>query len=85
MAVGALRMGLIGLAVLIIGLIVTLLGSTAWILAVGMVIWLSAVVVTLVGFSWAWYEVPEPRPSLWSMRMKLVYDAVHTRSSTPRP
>ena len=49
MAVWALRAWYIGLAVAIAGLIVMSLGSTRWVLAVGVIIWLAAAVVTVPG------------------------------------
>jgi hypothetical protein len=45
MAVWGLRVGYVGLAVALVGLIVMLSGSTAWILAVGVIIWLAAAIV----------------------------------------
>lgn len=50
MAGWALRVGYIGLAVAIAGLIVMSSGSTPWVLAVGVIIWLAAEAVTLAGF-----------------------------------
>ena len=84
MAVWALRVGYLGLAVGIAGLIVMLSGSTPWILAVGVIIWLAAAAVTLTGFLWARRELGELRPGLWSMRLMLIHDSVHARSSTQR-
>jgi uncharacterized membrane protein len=81
MAVWALRVGFVGLAVALAGLIVLLSGYTPWILAVGVVIWLSAAAVTLSGFFLARHELPEPRPGFWPMRFMLVHDTVHSRSS----
>ncbi len=85
MAVWALRVGYIGLAGIIAGLVVMLAGATPWVLAVGVIVWLAAVGVTLTGFLWARHELPEPRPRLWSMRFMLIHDTVHAaRSSTER-
>jgi hypothetical protein len=81
MAVWALRVGYLGLAVAIAGLVVTLSGSTPWILAVGVIIWLAAAAVTLTGFFWSRHELPEPRPGYWSMRFMLIHDTVHARPS----
>jgi len=78
-AVWALRVGYIGLAVAFAGLIVLLSGGTSWVLAVGVIIWLAVVVVTLTGFLSARHELPEPRPRLWSMRLMLIRDSVHPR------
>ena len=79
MAVWALRAGYVGLGVAISGLIVMLLGSTAWVLAVGVIIWLATAAVTLAGFLWSRHELPEPRPGYWSMRLMLIHDTVHAR------
>ncbi len=81
MAVWALRVGYVGLAVAIAGLIVMSSGSTPWVLAVGAIIWLGAAVVTLAGVFRSRQELPEPRPGYWSMRFMLIRDTVHARSS----
>jgi hypothetical protein len=78
-AVWALRVGYLALGVGIAGLIVTLLGSTPWLLAIGLIIWLAAAAVTLTGFFWARHELPAPRPGYWSMRFMLIHDTVHAR------
>ena len=80
----ALRVGYVGLAVAIAGLIAMSLGHTPWVLAVGVIIWLAAAAVTLAGFFWCRYELPEPRPGYWSMRFMLIHDTVHARSSAQR-
>jgi hypothetical protein len=80
MAIWALRVGYVGLAVVIAGLVGLAFGSTPWILAGGMVIWLATVPVTLTGFLWARRELAEPRPKLWSMRLKLIHDSIHAPS-----
>jgi hypothetical protein len=79
-AVWALRVGYVGLAVAIAGLIVLLSGGTPWILAAGVIAWLAVVVVTLTEFLWARHEIAEPRPRLWSMRLRLIHDTVHAWS-----
>jgi hypothetical protein len=84
MAVWALRLGYIGLAVAIAGIIAMAFGSTPWILAVGMFTWLSAAAVTLAGFIWSRHELSETRPGFWSMRFMLIHDTVHARSSAQR-
>jgi uncharacterized membrane protein YdbT with pleckstrin-like domain len=84
MAVWALRVGYVGLAVAIAGLIVMSLGSTPWVLAVGVIIWLAAAAVTLTGFFWSRHALVEPRPGYWSMRFMLIRDSVHARSSAQR-
>jgi hypothetical protein len=84
MAVWALRVGYVGLAVAIAGLIVMSLGSTPWVLAVGVIIWLAAAAVTLARFFWSRHELPEPRPGYWSMRFMLIHDTVHAQSSAQR-
>jgi hypothetical protein len=85
MAVWALRVGFVGLVVGIAGVIVLSLGSTRWVLAVGVIIWLAAAVVTLTEVFWSRHELPEPRPGYWSMRFMLINDTVHARSSSRRP
>jgi len=77
MAVWALRLGYLGLAVATAGLIALAFGSSSWLLAGGVITWLATVPVTLTGFLWARRELPEPRPSLWSMRLMLIHDSVH--------
>jgi hypothetical protein len=84
MAVWALRVGYLALAVGLAGLIVTLSGSTPWVLAAGLIIWLAAAVVTFTAVVWARHELPEPRPGYWSMRFMLIHDSVHALSSAPR-
>ncbi len=81
MAVWALRVGYVGLAVAIAGLIVMPLGSTPWVLAVGIIFWLAAAAVTLAGVFWSRHELAEPRPGYWSMRFMLIHDTIHARSS----
>jgi hypothetical protein len=84
MAVWALRVGYVGLVVALAGLVALLSGSTSWILAGGVIVWLATVPVTLAGFLWARREVPEPRPRLWSMRLMLIHDSVHAVSAAQR-
>jgi hypothetical protein len=84
MAVWALRAGYVGLVVAIAGVIVMSLGSTPWFLAVGVIIWLAAAAVTLTGVFWSRHELPEPRPGYWPMRVMLIRDTVHARSSGQR-
>lgn len=81
MAVWALRVGYLGLAVAMVGLIIMLSGSTPWVLAVGVIIWLAAAAITSTGFFWARHGLPESRPGYWSMRLTLIHDSVHPRSS----
>ena len=80
MAVWALRVGYVGLVVTIAGLIVMSSGSTRWVLAAGVIIWLAAAAVTLAGFVWSRHELPEPRPGYWSMRLLLIRATVRARS-----
>ena len=80
-AVWALRVGYVALAVAFAGLIATLLGSTPWVLAVGVIIWLAATAITWTNFFWARHELPDSRPGPWSMRHMLIHDTVHARSS----
>jgi hypothetical protein len=84
MAVWALRAGYAGLAVGIVGVVALATGSTPWVLAVGVVIWLAAAAVTLTGVVRARQELPEPRPGWWSMRFILIHDTVHARSTAAR-
>jgi hypothetical protein len=77
MAVWALRVGYLGLVVAIAGLVALVFGSTTSVLAGGVIIWLATVPVTLTGFLWARHDLPEPRPRLWSMRLRLIHDSVH--------
>lgn len=84
MAVWALRAGYVTLAIAIVGLILILSGSTPWILAVGLIIWLGVAAVTVTGVVWARHELPEPRPGFWSMRFMLLHDTVHARSPAQR-
>jgi hypothetical protein len=81
MAVWALRLGYVGLAVAIAGLIVMSFGSTQWVLAVGVITWLAAAAVTLTGFLWSRHQLPGPRPGLWPMRFMLIHDTVRAKSS----
>ena len=84
MAVWTLRVGYLGLAVSLAGLIAILAGSTPWVLAVGVICWLAAAAITLTGVLWAQHELPEPRPGFWSMRFMLIHDTVHASSSSGR-
>jgi hypothetical protein len=84
MAVWALRVGYVGLAIAIAGLIVTLLGSTPWVQAAGLLIWLACEAITLTGFFWSRHELPKPRPGYWSVRFMLIHDTVHAQSSAQR-
>ncbi len=79
MPVWTLRVGYVGLTVAIAGLILMLLGSTPWVLAAGMFIWLATAAVTLAGFLWSRHQLPEPRPGYWSMRFVLIHDTVHAQ------
>ena len=84
-AVWALRVGFVGLAVAVAGLIAMSLGSRPWVLTVGVIIWLAAAVVVAAGFLRSRHELPDPRPGFWSMRCKLIHDTIHVRSSAQRP
>jgi len=84
MAVWALRAGYLALGVGIAGLIVTLSGSTPWVLLGALIFWLAAAAVTLTGFLWARHDLPEQRPAYWSMRFMLIHDTVHARSPSHR-
>ena len=84
MAVWALRAGYVGLAVAIAGIIVMSSGSTPWLLAVGVIIWLASAAVTLTGFFRSRHELPEPRPGYWSMRFMLIHATIHARPPAQR-
>jgi hypothetical protein len=58
MAVWVLRVGYVGLAVAIAGIIVMSLGSTPWVLFAGVIIWLASTAVTLGGFCWSGRSFP---------------------------
>jgi len=79
MAVWALRVGYVALVVVVVGLIALVSGSTPWVLAVGVICWLIAAVVTATFFIWARSELPEPRPGFVSVRVMLLHDSVHAR------
>lgn len=81
MAVWALRVGYLALVVIVAGLIAILSGSTPWVLAAGVIFWLAAAAVMVIGFLRARRELPEPRPGFWSIRSMLIHDTVHARSS----
>ena len=81
MAVWALRVGYLGLVVAIVGLVLMLSGSTPWVLAAGLIVWIAAAGVTLAGFLWARRELPDPRPGYWPMRLMLIRDTVLAQSS----
>jgi hypothetical protein len=83
-AVWALRVGYVGLAVAIAGIIVMSLGSTPWVLLIGVIGWLATAAVTLGAFFWSRHELPEPRPGYWSMRMMLIHDTVRAQTSAQR-
>jgi len=72
MAVWSLGLGYLALAVAVAGLIVMSSGSTLWVLAVGVIIWLAAAAITLTGFFWVRHELPEPRRGSWWMRFMLI-------------
>ena len=79
MAVWALRVGYVGLAVAVAGLVALAFGATPSVLAGGVIVWVATVPVTLTGFLSARHELLEPRPRLWSMRLMLIHDSVHPR------
>ena len=72
-------MGYVALAVVAVGLMVMLSGSTPWVLAVGVICWLAAAAVMVTGFLRARQELPEPRPGFWAIRTMLLHDTVHAR------
>jgi hypothetical protein len=82
MAVWGLRVGYLGLAGGIVGIIVMSAGSTPWVLGAGVLIRLVAAAVTLAGVFRARQELPEPRPGLWPMRFMPIRDTVRARPSS---
>ena len=84
MDVWALRVGYLGLAVAIAGLIVMWSGSTPWLLGAGVMVWIAAAAVTLTGFLLARRDLDDPRPGFWSMRFMLIHDTVHARGDERR-
>jgi len=82
MAVWALRVGYLALALVAAGLIAMWSGSTSWILACGVILWLAAAAVMVTGFLQARRTLPAPRPGFWPMRVMLLHDTVHTRASS---
>jgi hypothetical protein len=75
-AVWALRVGYVGLVVGIVGLIALSAGSTPWVLAAGVIIWLGAAAVTLNGVFGARHDLSDLAPGLWAMRFMLIRDTV---------
>ena len=78
-AVIALRVAYVGLVLVAIGLILAIAESAPWLLAAGMITWLSAAVVTAVEFMRGRYELPEPRPGFWSIRFMLLRESINFR------
>jgi hypothetical protein len=85
MAVWALRVGLLAIAMIIVGIIVLSSGGTPWILATGVIFWLACAVAIATGFLLTLHDLPEPRPGFWSMRWMLIHDAVGLRVRTGVP
>ncbi len=85
MAVWALRGGYLALVVVVAGLVAIWSGSTPWVLAAGVILWLAAAAVTAAGFLRARQELPEPRPGFLSIRSMLIHDTVHARPSARQP
>jgi hypothetical protein len=83
--VWALRVGYLALVVIVAGLIAILSGSTPWVLACGVIVWLAAAAVTATGFLRVRQELSEPRPGFWSIRWMLLHDTVHAWSSARQP
>ena len=59
---GPLRVGYLALAVAVAGVIVMSSGSTPWVLAAGVIMWLGVAVVTLTGLFWAGTSYPSRDP-----------------------
>jgi hypothetical protein len=79
MAVWALRVGYLGLLVGLVGLVVLWAGSTPWVLAAGVIIWLAAAAVTVTGVARARHDLADPRPGWWPLRWMLLHDTMHAR------
>lgn len=77
LAVWTLRVGYVALVVAFVGLILAARGTTGWVLAIGVIWWLTCVVITLPSFLLARHRLGPDRPELWPMRMMLIYDSVH--------
>jgi hypothetical protein len=84
MAVWALRVGYVGVATMLVGIIVLASGGTPWVLAAGVIFWVVCAGVTLTGFLQARNVLPVPRPSFWSMRWMIIHDTVHSLPSAQR-
>lgn len=84
LAVWALRVGYLALATAGIGLVLVATGSTRWVLATGVIIWIFAAVVTVTGVVRARHDLPAPRPGYLSMRFMLIRDTVHAGSASGR-
>jgi hypothetical protein len=84
LVIRALRIGYGALAIALVGLVVTLLGGSPWVLAIGAIAWLGAAVTLATGFLLTRAELPAPRPGFWSMRFTLIYDSVHAGPARDR-
>ena len=82
MAVWALRARYAGPAVAIEGIIAAPLGSTPWVLFIGVIMWLATAAVTLGGGGPD--TSSESRRGYWSMRFMLIHDMVYARPSAQR-
>jgi hypothetical protein len=82
--VWALRVGYAALLIVAVGLILSLSGSTSWVLAVGVIFWLAAAAVMITGFLQARRDLTEPRPGFWAIRAMLLHDTVHALPSNRR-
>ena len=76
----SLREGYLGLVVAVAGVIELLSGSTPWVLAAGVIIWLAAAAITITGIVKARRELPHPRPA-YCLRFMLLHDTIHARPS----
>jgi hypothetical protein len=83
-AIWSLRVGYVALAVGLVGLVVTLSGSTPWVLAVGIITWLAAAVVTVTEVLRARHDLAERRPGLWPMRFMLIHETVRRTDAERR-
>lgn len=80
-AVWALRVGFVGLALVIVGVIVNRSSSTTGfgILVAGLLVYVASSAVTLSRVLAALRSLPEPRPTFMTIRLDLVRDVFRRR------
>ena len=75
----ALRVGYVGLAAALAGVVLMASSSVPHLLFAGVVTWLVAGAVAVAGVVEARRDLPEPQPGLWELRLLLVRDTVRAR------